>query len=331
MKLISGYEYDKYIGGAKAKTDIEKIVENNFSIKIENIVEYKEKKDKILSKVSLKIRKVICILKNFFYKDDIILQVPFANNKLMRLIKNKIAFIHDIHGLQFNKNEILEQEIKFYRSCKLIIVHNEKMKKYLEERKIDSNKIIVLELFDYLCKKEKRKRQNNDDCQYIIYSGSLDQKKIPFLYQIEEEKINFKINLYGTGIDKDINEKILYKGSYSPLELPNEIQGDLGLVWDGQIDERDENDGFKMYTKYNNPHKLSCYIAAEIPVIVWEKAAIADLVKKYNIGYTIHNIYDINNIDFSDLDIKKKNVADLSKKVRTGYFTKKVINQIIER
>ena len=103
------------------------------------------------------------------------------------------------------------------------------------------------------------------------------------------------------------------------------------MVWDGNYDESDQNEGFKNYTKYNNPHKLSCYIAAGLPVIVWRKSAAAQFVNKYNIGYTISNLYDINNLDFSDYEEKLKNVSVIQKKVCNGKFTKDAINKVLEK
>ena len=76
--------------------------------------------------------------------------------------------------------------------------------------------------------------------------------------------------------------------------------------------------------------KLSCYTAAGIPVIVWEKAAIADFVKKYDIGYTIKSIYDINNLDLKDYNRKQENIKELQKKVRNGYFTKRVVDKFLK-
>ena len=143
--------------------------------------------------------------------------------------------------------------------------------------------------------------------------------------------LNIKNNtIERMGVFKDINnEKMLYKGVFNPEELPNKLEGNLGLVWDGNYDESDEYVTFKFYTKYNNPHKLSCYIAAGLPVIVWNKSAIADFVRKYNIGYEISNLYEINNLDFSDYEKKKENVKDLTKKVRNGYFTRKIMKVVL--
>ena len=140
--------------------------------------------------------------------------------------------------------------------------------------------------------------------------------------------MRFRMNVYGVGTDKDINGRINYKGKYRPDELPNKLEGNLGLVWDGNFDESDENEGFKNYTKYNNPHKLSCYIAAGLPVIVWEKAAVADFVSENGIGYTVSSVYDINALDLSDYDVKRKNTLELSACVRNGVFTKKAIEKV---
>ena len=71
-------------------------------------------------------------------------------------------------------------------------------------------------------------------------------------------------------------------------------------------------------------------MAADIPVIVWEKSAIAEFVKKNNVGYTVKNVYNINDIDFSDYDIKRKNAIKIGKRVREGYYTKKVIKEILD-
>ena len=205
------------------------------------------------------------------------------------------------------------------------------MKKYLIESGIPSDKIYVLELFDYLCntKRNKISEQFNKNNISIIYTGNID--KAPFIDQIISDQMNFTLNVYGLCNKEINNKKIIYKGKFSPDELPDNLEGDLGLVWDGNFDESDENYGFKNYTRYNNPHKLSCYIAAEKPVIVWEKSAVSQFVKEYNIGYTIRNIYDINNIDLSDYDEKKRNVEELSKKVKDGYFTKKIMDEIIKK
>lgn len=328
MVVISRYFCRALNAGPKAKIDVERILNKEFNAKIKT---YKLKKVNDESKFE-KIKRAIFTLKNVKKNEITVIQFPYSNVlPLTKRAKNKIAFIHDLEGLRTKDEELEKKEIAFLKTCKYVVAHNDIMKRYLIDRGIQENKILVLELFDYLCNEPNK---NNDSFVLgkkieLIYTGNLD--KAAFIKQIQADKINFNLNVYGICNETIKNEKIIYKGKYLPEELAQHLEGDLGLVWDGNLDDSDENEGFKNYTKFNNPHKLSCYIAAGKPVVVWKKSAVAKFVQKHNIGYVISNLYDVNNIDFSDYKVKMKNIEELELKVREGYFTKKVINQIIER
>ena len=210
----------------------------------------------------------------------LVVQAPFTTKRIIptRRKYEKIVIIHDIEGLRSGSNRILLKETQFYNSFEKIIVHNERMKEYLTDHGIDNNKMIAIEFFDYLCNSNNIKEVNNIKVGQninVVYMGNLSYKKAPFLRQLESERMKFKINAYGNDGDDIQNGNIYLKGSLLPDDAPSNIIGDFGLVWDGNIDESDEYVGAKNYTKYNNPHKLSCYLAAGLPVIVWEKAAIA--------------------------------------------------------
>lgn len=324
MKVISLIEKSKKNAGPKAPGDVDKILKT----------EYDAKNVSITREGRFKLKIVFEFLKTLIKNDLIILQHPllYKEKAYSILSKNRtIILIHDISGLRSQNEEQLNKEINIFKKFKYIIVHNNKMKEYLVSKGINEENIYVLELFDYLAngKIEEEYTFDKNDIK-VIYPGNLKKEKSPFIYQLDSDKLNFKINLYGIGIDKNISNKLIYKGSFEPEDI-NSLEGDLGLIWDGNFDESDENIWYKNYTKYNNPHKLSCCMAMGIPVIVWEKAAIADFVKKNNIGYTIHNIYDINNLDFSDYNTKRKNAIEIGKKAREGYYTKKVINEILFR
>ena len=161
-----------------------------------------------------------------------------------------------------------------------------------------------------------------------MYAGNLE--KSDFLTALDIDRMNFEFNLYGVGATEDINCKMRYKGAFAPDDLPNILEGDLGLVWDGKLDSSDGDTGFKNYTKYNNPHKLSCYIASGLPVIVWDKSAAADFVTKNNIGYCVSDLYEINSIDFSDYDVKRDNVLKIAQMVRSGIYTKNAMDKALE-
>ena len=327
--VLSTYISTYLNAGPKAKKDVEKILNQTHDFKLLFVNMYnKNKLEKLIS-----ILKKIYLVKIKCKKGDIVItQEPFLGRYYFTSnLKNHIALIHDIEGLRNNSSKKLQREIKIYDSCKYIISHNQSMTNFLIKKGIDRNKIINLDLFDYLASdKIKEEYSFNKNDIKLIYPGNLSKEKSPFIYQLDSNKLNFKINLYGIGIDKDISDKLIYKGSFEPDEI-NDLEGDIGLIWDGNYDESDEDIWYKNYTKYNNPHKLSCCMAMGIPVIVWEKAAIADFVKKNNVGYTIRNIYDINNLDFDNYDIKRKNAIRIGKMVREGYYTKQAIEKIIKK
>ena len=111
------------------------------------------------------------------------------------------------------------------------------------------------------------------------------------------------------------------------------MEGSFGLIWDGDSLETCSGD-YGKYLEYNNPHKLSLYIAAGIPVITWKGAAIADFIKKYNIGFTVNSIYEISEIigkmTLSEYEEYKNNLKGLQEKVCSGFFTKMALEKIIK-
>lgn len=326
MKILTFIISNELNAGPKAPRDIVEILKKEYNA---NSITYYYPND-LNQRIKEKIRKIYLIWLAFTNKDLLIIQFPFINNKwlMKRLAKNNIVIIHDLDSIRYN----LKDETDILNNFKYIVCHNNKMRNYLIDKGIPKEKIYTLDLFDYLCDNKINDYKENSTKEFnIAYAGNLIKSKSPFLYQLDSKKMDFKLSLYGVGIDKNINDKIIYKGSFIPSDLPNNIESSLGLIWDGNFDESDENFGFKNYTKYNNPHKLSCYVAAGIPVIVWSKSAIAEFVTLNNIGYTINNLYDINKLKIDDYDIKKSNILKLSNKVRNGYFTKKVIDNILKK
>lgn len=325
MKVISQYEINKNNAGPKAKIDVENILKKEFNSNISSLIINMNLKNKF-NLILFRIKKIIFNIFNYFNRDILVIQFPFSKSgKVFFKSKKKIGFIHDISGLRKQNKELLRKEIDCYNKCDVIISHNEKMTEFLISNGV-KNKIIDLEIFDYLCNLKYKNNKFDKNNLKVIYTGNID--KTSFINELEYDKMKFSINVYGSE-KKSSNSKINICGIYNPNKLPNIIKGDIGLVWDGKINDSDENIGYKNYTKYNSPHKLSCYLACGLPVIVWSKSAVSSFVKKNNIGYIINDIYDINNIDFKDYYIKKKNAEKIGNKVRKGYYTKEAIRKAV--
>lgn len=339
IKILTATDKKALNAGPKAKLDIVTILKNVYGKEIKeetvNIIDKSKegKKNNIFNKFYNFLSAFKLIIKNINYKGIIIIQYPFIKNIFIRLLPKKktIIIIHDLTGIRNLDFKLEKEEIKTLKKFRYIIVHNKRMHEYLKNNGVESD-IVELQLFDYLCTENCNKEIEEHNFLNVAYVGNLKETKTPFIYQLDD-KMNYYLNLYGNGIEKEKikNNKIVYHGAFQPDELPNIINSDIGLVWDGKIDELDESEGVKNYTKYNNPHKLSCYIAANIPVIVWSKSAIADFVKKNELGYCINNLNEINNINLKDIESKKKNLKEISDKVKNGYYIINAIEKIVNK
>ena len=71
-------------------------------------------------------------------------------------------------------------------------------------------------------------------------------------------------------------------------------------------------------------------MAAGLPVIAWKDAAIADVIRKYQVGYLIENLYEINHLDYSQYATFCENAKKLAVKVRGGWFAGRVFEAVRE-
>lgn len=262
--------------------------------------------------------------------------------KFVKKIKDvKLIFIiHDLEilrGLLKSKGSVKKDKIMF-EVADVMIVHNEKMKKYLiEEHQIREDRLVTLDLFDYLVSDDRgvKSKDQEDGLKRVAIAGNLSKEKSSYIYQLDNLALsNIRIHLYGANFETGENvKKCIYKGSYDADILPNVMEGDYGLVWDGpEITSCEGNTG--NYMRYNNPHKVSLYAAAGLPVIIWEQAALADFVTKNQIGFTVESLEEIegeiSKITDEQYHIFKENLKDVSEKVRRGYYLKAALQKSTE-
>ena len=283
---------------------------------------------------------------NVLNKNDIIvLQFPLLWKSLkkqirMRFLKKKnfkaYLLIHDIESLRNNKirtfSDFKHSIIHFLQNKTVlervdgIIAHNDKMKSELVKMGISSEKIVTLEIFDYLIPNFNRNKTYAKD--KIFLAGNFDIRKTKYARNLPEKP---EFEIYGINFEHDnLPNNVHYKGVFSPEELPNHLQGGFGLVWDG--DSSDTCSGmYGEYLKINNPHKASLYLASNFPIIVWRQSALADFVKKYNCGIIIDSLYEIAGLLESMNEEKYQQLIDNCKKsgekIRQGDYLKKALEE----
>ena len=151
---------------------------------------------------------------------------------------------------------------------------------------IPLEKMIELDIFDYLIGKEGEKIQERGKRKpgySCIIAGNLDKQKSAYVYELPKD---IAFDLYGPNYTGQAGGNICYHGSFPPAELPYELEGNFGLVWDG-ISVDTCAGVYGEYLKVNNPHKTSLYLASGIPVFIWKEAALAEFVEQERVGIKI--------------------------------------------
>ena len=170
----------------------------------------------------------------------------YINKKYMEFIKNakeknNLVLVFLIHDLDSLRGMFLDAKKDFewldntmYEIADYIIAHNANMISYLIEKGVSRNKIINLKIFDYLTDLNIQKKEIKRSLTLNI-AGNLDAKKSGYLEKLNYIDKDIHINLYGVNYSKSLlfSDSFIYKGSFSPEQIPNQLNEGFGLVWDG--------------------------------------------------------------------------------------------------
>lgn len=298
--------------GTKARNDVEAVLHTMAARPVNSkayVLTSDDEEKQIISNVHNRIdlyrlyAEAALINRNIIVIQYPILSFDFEYEYLKRLSAGNrlILLIHDLHSLR-GVGKSLSEEISILNLAYVVLVHSEQMKKVLSDAGLSVPFIQVISLFDYLYPetgdplskniREKQCHIHDKDCFEVSFAGNLG--KSVFLKEAVYTNTDIRFHLYGSGVSEDLKslKNAVYHGSYLPDVIPEKLQGDFGLVWDGEsIDSCSGLLG--EYLKINSPHKLSLYIAAGMPVIVWDKSAAADFVAGNKIGVCLDSIRDL--------------------------------------
>lgn len=247
-----------------------------------------------------------------------------------------VLLLHDVEMLRFGllagtgwktKVRIKVEEMSALRFADCLIVHNEAMAVRLNEiAGIPFDRMIRLGIFDYLntcCGKVAPVSPKRLDP--VVVAGNLSREKAGYLY---EELDGIPLVLYGVGYKDTGSPSITYRGKADPDTLPGVLTGSFGLVWDGPSQDGCKG-AFGEYLRVNNPHKTSLYLAAGIPVIIWDEAALAPFIREHGVGLCVARLQDIPAAiaDLSDMEYEEMRcrVAELGAKISSGQYVEAAV------
>ncbi len=251
---------------------------------------------------------------------------------LRRLKRSKhvsfIFLVHDVELLRFKSapESSVKEFMVMLEVADKMIVHNERMKRwFVEEREVEEDKLVVLDIFDYLYPYKEKELIFDKS---VTIAGNLGVNKAPYLIHLK--KLNTLFNLYGPFYSPAIaGDNVIYKGSFPSDELPYLLSKGFGLIWDGTEITTCSGD-YGNYLRYNNPHKLSLYLASGLPVFIWAEAAEAEFVKANDVGYCIDGLSDIDKImetlTEEEYRVKTENCRKISMRLVNGEYTRKALS-----
>lgn len=246
-----------------------------------------------------------------------------------------IALIHDLDSVRgLHGRGAVYSDTRVLPLYDIIICHNEKMKALLEKQGIPAGKLISLEVFDYLTKADISVRTNEDG---FAIAGNLNPEKCKYIMEwMKKAGATQPIHLYGKGLEKEAipEEGIVLHGTFPPEELPGILKGSFGIVWDGSSAETCAGE-MGEYLKYNNPHKLSLYLASAMPVVVWTGAAVASFVEKQGIGICMESLLNcadrLHRMPIAEWEGYRQNAERVGRQLRKGYYTRRALEKALER
>nr|WP_321411636.1 beta-1,6-galactofuranosyltransferase [uncultured Allomuricauda sp.] len=248
-----------------------------------------------------------------------------------------LLIVHDVKTLM-GKNKNVKKEMKHFNKADVLVLHNEVMMKWFAENGY-KGKMVPLYLFDYLLASGQSLPKMPDSVEKdVVFAGGLGMEKSAFLYKADElEQKDFKLKLYGNGYQKEkvgANSVLDYQGVFAPDEVLDKMKGNFGLVWNGNAIKECDGD-FGKYIQYNNPHKTSLYLLAGLPVIVWDKAAVAKLIEEEQIGFAISSLGELSekldNIDGETYSKMVSNVDAIRHKITNGHFLQAAVENALEQ
>lgn len=246
--------------------------------------------------------------------------------------KAKVVFlVHDINSLRFS-NKATDNEIQKLNNASLLIVHSEQMAKRLSQEGV-TIPMRVLTLFDYYSTDHMLSASEialHKSC--IAFAGNI--AKSTFIEKLREcnmgHDITFKLYGHCGGRELPDAKNIKYCGCFAP-EHTSQLKAGWGLVWDGDSVESCSGD-LGEYLRINASHKMSLYLSAGLPVIVWDDSAAAVFVKENNIGITVQRLCDIetqiNQINEDSYREMITNAQMIGYKLREGHFLKEALKDI---
>jgi glycosyltransferase involved in cell wall biosynthesis len=282
------------------------------------------------------IARYVCSVRN---GDRIVLQYPHKKyfSFICRIARwrgaKTITLIHDLGSFR-RKRLTVEKEVRRLMNTDYVIASNEVMRQWLIDhgfRKPTGS----LGLFDYRSNSESKEKRNEEGTVRIVYAGALSMRKNAFMLEMAKSMLPYQLHVFGNrdGLPQmQDNPQVIFHGFLPADDFISNVDADFGLVWDGDSTESCTGN-FGEYLRYNSPHKVSFYLRAGLPIIIWRQAAVAPIIEREDVGFCIDSIEQLQellpSLKRERIETMRRNVRELSNRLKNGAFLKAAVESAI--
>lgn len=324
--------------GPKARKDVVRFMQSRA-----RILEYRHS-TKLLEKFAYAIAHILTFAIKLNRNDELYVQYPLfiGQRWCIRLFKRlyNLRLIYVIHDLDYARGMgSKEHEMSDLQYADVIIAQTPRMSEMLAKEPKISARLVTLNLFDYWMDEVDVKNvdasenvaQNN--IIKIVVAGNLARNKANYVHQLKNlEDVQFQ--LYGLMSPDEQqsaeSKNVKYLGAFK-ANSPPKFSANFGLVWDG--DSLDTCSGqMGKYLEINAPHKASLYLGRGMPIVVWNKSALAEFVKQNKVGVCVECLLDIKSIviDGEEYEDMLCNANALSVQIKSGGFINSAADKAME-
>ena len=316
--------------GFKARADVDAFLEKKGFSPL-NITIFGPSTSAIAKKVR-RLTETVSLRKSLAGNGELFLQYPLytyrGKSRLLSFLLGRhkgpmTILVHDIPG--YRSGGAIDAELRMLLQRKpTVIAHTPAMAARIEaDAGCAPGTIKVLNLFDYLTSDPAG--EPTPEGRAVIFAGNL--KECGFLRRLDEIK-GLKFNIYGIRSEHvRESDTCRYCGKFSPEEV-SKIKGDWGLVWHGP-DLETSAGNIGEYLRIIASHKISLYLAAGKPVILWDESSVAQYILDNHLGIAVKSMLDIpaalDALTPEQIELIKTSVKNFSSKLRRSEMLGSII------
>ncbi|WP_057781115.1 hypothetical protein [Paucilactobacillus vaccinostercus] len=176
-----------------------------------------------------------------------------------------------------------------------------------------------------------------------LYRGPLRsktfQKKLYYVTGRDVLDIDYRaatpINLFSAVAEPPVTENasLVWHGRQPSDAIMATLDGGFGIVTTDNLVER-RGTHWRYYTRFNNPTKLSLYLAAGLPVITMSKTPHAALIEKRHLGLVVDDLNEIDHVlaklDQTDYQRMLAAIVPWQTAVASGFFIQRALMAAIQ-